>query len=96
MTIFAHDAAVRVSSFESCEADAWETHQAMMRLEVLLDAKQCDYCAADLSHGETGLCEDCSRDGRERQTFKVVEPRTEKNAVIEEAADREAADRLDW
>lgn len=91
MTILAHSSAVRVSCFESCQAEAWETHQAMMRLEVLLDAKQCGCCAADLPHGETGLCEDCYRDRDARDTCKVVEAHTAKDAIVNAVADN-----LDW
>ena len=91
MTTLAHNSAVRVSCFESREADAWEAHQALMRLEVLLDAKQCDCCAVDLPHGETGLCEDCSRDRDARDTFKVVKPHTAKDAIVDAVADN-----LDW
>ena len=91
MTILAHDAAVRVSCFESREADAWETHQDMMRLEVLLDAKQCSCCAADLPYGETGLCEDCCRNNQVREGAKVIEPHSERDAIVDSVADN-----LDW
>ena len=91
MTTLAHNSTVRVSCFDSRDADAWETHQAMMRLEVLLDAKQCDCCAADLPYDETGLCEDCCRNNQVREGAKVVEPHTEKNAIVYEVIDR-----LDW
>lgn len=97
MTTLAHNSTVRVSCFESREADAWETHQAMMKLEVLLDAKQCGCCAADLPHGETGLCEDCYRDRDARDTCRVIEAHTAKDAVVDLASDNLAYDDvLDW
>ena len=91
MMILAHDATVRVSCFETRDADAWETHQAMMRLNALMELDQCSCCSADLSHDQTGLCQDCCRNNQVREGAKAVEPHTEKNAIVYEVIDR-----LDW